>query len=515
MRIYLLMGVMMSAPMVRAADTSSLTVMLTEAPRSMDPADQNATATRSVLDPFYETLVSLDQNGGIVPVLASSWSISDDRLEWRFHIRPAVLFHDGTTCDAAAVVASFHRLLDPAVPLAGAGVIRTVIGAVHAEGQEVVFRLAHPYADFLPLLAETQAAVVSSAAVAGGHLGQHAVGTGPYVFEGWHSGDDVMARRNPAYWGQKAAFEHLKWTWSSEPSVLNMALQTGNADVVIPLAPVFASLYQGHERAARIAAVYDAPGAGLFWAALNTRLKPLDDARVRRALSLAVDRKGLVAGLLHGYGRPACYALTPDIVGALPCGPDEDSAKLSEARQLLVSAGQGRGFSIIATVQEPEEPIAEALQAMWKRIGVTLEIHRQEAGVWVQSAFAPPEVKTREQTGVVVTSWSAPFIADMQLRPIYASASAAPKSANLGFFSDATVDGLINTAARTPGGPERQEQLKQIQQLLSAQSPVIPLYVTDTLYGVRHGIEGVGAGRDGEILVAHARSGLVSGGEGP
>ncbi|GBR29983.1 ABC transporter substrate-binding protein [Gluconobacter kondonii] len=480
--------------------------MLTEAPRSMDPADQNATATRSVLSSFYETLVQFDEFGHIRPQLATDWSSSADGLEWRFHIRPNVFFHDGLPCDVDAVTASFRRLLDLAIPLAGAGVSRTVIRSVRQDGGSIVFTLKHPYADFLPLLTMTQTAVVSPDAARNGTLALHAVGTGPYVFEAWHSGDDVLTHRNPAYWGQAASFDGLKWIWSSEPSVLNMALQTGDADVVVPLSPVFANLYREQGHAAQVASVHASPGATLFWAALNMHLKPLDDARVRRALSLALDRTALVAGLLHGYGQPACSALTPDIHGALPCGVNEAHADLSAARALLKTAGLENGFSIIAVVQEPEEPMAEAIQAMWKQIGVRLEIRRQEAGVWVQSAFAPPDVKAHEQTGVILTSWSAPFLADMQLRPIYASASAAPQSANLGFFADLSLDALIDRAAGSEEAAQRQATLKEIQILLKQQVPVLPLYVADTLYGVRKGVEGVSAGPDGEILVLKARA---------
>lgn len=481
--------------------------MLTEAPRSMDPADQNATATRSVLSSFYETLVQFDAEGHIAPLIATDWTSSADGLEWRFRIRHGVLFHNGMPCDASAVVASFNRLLDPDIALAGAGVSRAVIRSVRHEGDEVVFTLISPYADFLALMTMTQTAIVALAGVEQGTLGRHAVGTGPYVFEAWHSGDDVLAKRNAAYWGTKSFFEWLDWRWSPEPSVLNMALQTGDADVVGPLSPVFAPLYQAKNLGA---SVYSVTGSTLFWAALNTRIKPLDDTRVRRALSLAIDRNGLVSGLLHGYGRPACSALTPDIDGALSCGPSEAGPDIEAARRLLVSAGVGDGFRLVVIVQEAEEPIAEALQAMWREIGVRLEIRRQEAGVWVQAAFAPPSVKAREETGVILTSWSAPFLADMQLRPIYMSTSAAPKSVNLGFFKNLVVDGLIEQAGRMTDAVERRALLKQIQIILQQQAPVLPLYVANTVYGVRTGLAGVTAGADGEILVKQAHETYVA-----
>ncbi|WP_342628991.1 ABC transporter substrate-binding protein [Nguyenibacter vanlangensis] len=482
-----------------------LTVMLAEPPRSMDPADQNATATRSILAPFYESLVRQDADGSIRPWLATAWSVSPDGMAWIFALRPGIVFHDGTPCDADAVVASLRRLLDPGAALAGAGAFRATIASVRRQGASVVITLIHPYADLLSLLSITQAAIVSPLAAARGTLGRHADGTGPFMFVDWQDGAHVGARANPRYWGAPPALTRIEWVWSSEPSVTNMALQTGDADAVMPLAPVFAGLYASGQPAAARAVIHGGRGAAQFWAALNTTLPPLDDARVRRALGLAIDRQALVAGLLHGYGRPACHALTPDIAGSEPCAPGQDRADPAAARALLQQAGLARGFSVTVVVQEPEEPIAEALQAMWRRIGVTLRIRRQEAGVWVQSAFAGPADKARQDIGMVLTSWSAPFIADLQLRPLYASASAAPAGANLGFYRNREIDAAIDRAARTGDPAARARDYAAIQDRLARDAPILPLYVQDNLYGVRQGLDGVQSLPDGEIAVTSAR----------
>ncbi|WP_048848563.1 ABC transporter substrate-binding protein [Tanticharoenia sakaeratensis] len=486
-----------------AACAAGLTVMLAEPPRSMDPADQNATATHSILAPFYESLVQQDETGSIRPGLATRWSGSVDGRVWRFTLRPHVLFHDGAPCDPEAVAASLKRLIDPKAGLAGAGVFRGLIMDVAEDGQDVVITLARPYADILHLLAMTQAAVVSPIAARGGTLGRHADGTGPFRFGDWQDGDHVRALRFDRYWGAAPSLDWINWTWSPEPSVVNMALQTGDANVVMPISPVFADLYTPGRPASAEAVVYRAPGSALFWAALNTRLPPLNDPRVRRALSLSIDRRALVAGLLHGNGQPACFAITPETPGARGCGAAA-GADIDQARTLLEQAGWHKGFSITAVVQEPEEPIAEALQAMWRSIGVRLVIRRQEAGVWVQSAFAPPDEKKRSETGVIISSWSAPFVADLQIRPLYAAASAAPAGANLGFYDNPIVDAEIEAAAGTLDPIGRAALYGTIQTRLADDAPMLPLYVQDDLFGVRRDIEGVTSLPDGEIVVTQA-----------
>ncbi|AQS87538.1 glycosyl transferase [Neoasaia chiangmaiensis] len=480
------------------ASAATLTVMLAEPPRTMDPADQNATATRSVLAPFYESLVAQDEHGNIQPALATAWSSSPDGRVWRFTLRTGVFFHDGSICDAPAAVASLNRLVAPDAALAGSGIFRKLISSVERDGNDIVITLHSPYADLLHLLSQTQAAIVSPVA-ATSTLARHADGTGPYRFGDWQDGERVRALRNDRYWGDKARLERIDWRWSPEPSVLNMALQTGDADVVMPLAPVFSHLYRDSD----VAHVDRHPGGTQFWVALNNRLPPLDDARVRRALGLAIDRAALVAGLLHGNGTPACHPLTPETPGNLPCTP-ADGPDLQRAAALLRQAGHANGFPATVIVQEPEEPIAEALQAMWRPLGIKLAIRRQEAGVWMQSAFSGPAEKRKTGIGMIISSWSAPFVADLQLRPLYASANSAPGGANLGFYANHLVDAAMDQAAATLDPAERTAIYRTMQGQIAQDAPLLPLYMQDNLYGVRRNVHGVFSMPDGEIVVSRA-----------
>ena len=163
------------------SDRNQVTVMQTEPPRSMDPADHTATYTSSVLDPMYEGLTHFNQQLKIVPALATEWQASPDGLTWIVKLRKNVTFHDGTTFDSGAVTTSFRRMLDRRRGLAGASLVRSIVAAVHAPDiQTVRFTLNAPYAAFPSLLAVTE--IVSPAADKAGILNRHAVGTGRYKF---------------------------------------------------------------------------------------------------------------------------------------------------------------------------------------------------------------------------------------------------------------------------------------------------------------------------------------------
>ena len=480
-------------------DAGALTIMQTEGPRAMDPANHTATLTGAILDPMYEGLVRLDAAGAAVPLLATSWQ-TPDGLTWTFRLRDGVRFHDGAPMDAAAVAQSFQRLIDPRSALAAAGKFKPIIGSVETVGASAVqFRLRKPYADLLTLLSASQASIVSPRAAAAGTLQRVACGTGPYAFVAWASDEYVAQRRSPGYWGRAARTETLRWTWSSEPSVLYMALRTGDADIATPLSPVFSRLAAANPALSLV----HSPGTAFFWIALNTRLPPLDDVRVRQALNFATDRAALVAGLLGGFGQPATAPLADRTPFAHP-DPTRLRFDPGQARRLLSAAGHGAGLGVAVATQAADEPLAEALQAMWAEVGVALEIRRLEGGVYASEAFAAPRVKVAEGLGGVLASWSSGVAPDLQLRPLFDSASMAPAGANLGFYDDPAVDALIDAAVGSRDPAERRRLYAAVQARIVAAAPAVLLYTRDDLVGARRGVSGLGVRPGGELVVSGA-----------
>lgn len=491
----------LSSPLYAA----TLTVMQNEAPRSMDPGNQTATFTGTVLDPMYEGLLRMSSDLKPEVALATSWSSDESGLKWTFKLRHGVTFHDGTPFNADAVVANFARHLDAKRGLAASGRLRTFLDSVtKVDDSTVLFTLKKPYPAFLNLLTTGAALMVSPTADKAGQLDSKAVGTGPYEMVQYKTGEFVLEQKYPGYWGNKTSGpDDIKWTWSAEPSVMNMALQAGEADVINPVPPQFAKLLKSNPKFQ----LHESPGSAVFWVALNTDLKPLNDVRVRQALNFATDRVGLVRAIMSGFAIPANSPLAP-VTAGYDKKLDPYPLNLEKAKALLKEAGVGDGFTMSIAVQGQDARIGQVLQSMWAKIGVKLDVRQMESGVWAKAAFADQAGKQADKTGAVLASWSSGVNgADLQLRPLYYSKSFAPGGANLGFFSDPKLDEMLDKAASTQDENARNAIYVEAQKEINQQAPQVLLYYQNDLYATGNDVSGVTMIPGGQIVVKDAHKG--------
>ncbi len=480
---------------------STITIMQSEPPRSMDPGDQTATYTFNMLEPMYEGLVGLDTKGQVIPALATSWHSDDTGTVWTFELRKGVKFHDDTPFDADAVVYNIQRHLDKSRGLAASGRMRNVVESVTADGNDkVVFKLKKTFPSFLTLLTSGAAMMVSPTADKAGSLGMHADGTGPYEFVEYKTGEYVLEKRNPDYWGSAKGSDDLKWTWSDEMSVMNMAIQSGEADIINPVPPQFANVLKNNPNIF----LSRSPGSAVFWVSLDTQMKPLDDIRVRQALNFATDKNALVKAVLFGYAKPAnspLASISPGYDSELNDYPYD----VAQAKKLLADAGYPDGFNMSIAVQGPDSRTAQVLQAMWKKIGVNLEVKQMESGVWSKAAFADPAEKEKLGVSSVLASWSSGVLGnDHQFRPLYASESFAPGGANLGFYKNADVDTLIDKASSVLDESKRNQMYVKLQKLVSHDAPHVLLYYQDDVYATGKNIKGVQMIPGGTLIVTDA-----------
>jgi glutathione transport system substrate-binding protein len=462
-------GMLACAP--APAPESRVTIMQPEAPLTMDPADHTATLTRDVLEPIYESLTRLDENLEVAPSLATKWNVDSSGTKWTVELRKGVRFHDGTVFDAQAVVDSFTRMLDPDRGLAGASRVRGIVKQVTASGPStVVFTLNSSYAPFLRVLAVNP--IVSPTAEKQGILSRLAVGTGPYKFVEWKTGEYVLEERNEQYWGAQPAIKQLKWIWSSEPMLMNMSVLAGEADIVNPLPPIFAEALSRNRRVKLI----EGKEAQVFWVALNTQSKPLEDIRVRQALNYATDRAALVRTQLRGFGTPANSPLAP---ADFAYDPETKgyAYDVQRAKVLLAKAGYPNGFRLKIAVQEQNAQLVEALQGMWAKVNVNLEIDRMENGVFSQAIFASPKQKAELGIDCVFASWASDNTdPDYQLSPLYQTKAWSPAGANLGFYSNPHLDALLENASAELDVEKRKALYREAQQIISDDAPHVLLY---------------------------------------
>lgn len=367
-----------------AKDT--LVVGMTVEPTGLDPTVAAPTAIREVTwGNIFEGLVTLDPSGKIVPLLARSWTVSDDGLVYRFALRPGVKFHNGVPFDSGTVKFTLDRARGPDSTNAQKQFFEPIELIDTPDPLTVVVTLKHPTGLFLYWLAWGDAAMVEPTSVANDRVSP--VGTGPFTFKSWRRGDRVELARNPAYW--QAGVPHLSavtFRFIGDPQAQVAAVRAGDVDAFPNISAP--ELFEELRKDPRFATTVGRTPRKLV-AGLNCRRKPLDDVRVRQAMMSAVDRAGVIEGAYSGVGTPIGSHYAPsdpgylDLTGVLP-------HDIGKAKALLAEAGYPDGFSLTFKVPQMAETTrsAEILQAMLAEVGVTLNIvTSQFPAQWIDDVF--------------------------------------------------------------------------------------------------------------------------------
>src|SRR5438034_715543 len=321
-------------------------------PETLDPARITDIYSRSVSQQIFDGLVQFDQTLTVAPALAEFWRASRDGLTWTFTLRKGVRFHNGREMTAEDVVYSLARLLDPKTRSGAAdlfsnvrggrefreGRAKSVAGLVAQDRYTVQVTLEEAAAPFVAVLAVGHAKIVPKDVVEqlGDAFGSQPVGTGPFKFERWERGKEIVLAANADYFGGSPHLSRVVYRiFAGERwEAVYEEFQRGNLED----APVPSRDYRrvvssgGHIYVKR-------PMIGVRFYGINTRLKPLDDRRVRQALVYAINREAIVEEVFLGRYIPARGVLPPGTQGFNPglTGYPYDPRR---ARELLAEAGR-------------------------------------------------------------------------------------------------------------------------------------------------------------------------------
>lgn len=327
-----------------------------------------------------ETLVEVDDQGLLIPGLASRWSTSPDGLEWRFKLRPSARFHDGTPVTAEAVSTCLQRAL------AQPGVLRNT-GTQHIlpQGDEVVLKLGKPFSPLPAFLAHNSAIILAPAAFATDGSVKQLIGSGPYQVVDVKPPQSMRVRRFDGYDGRKPVIEAVDYLAVSRGETRGMMALAGQADLVFTHDPVnFARLRADRKLKLNLQAL-----PRTIYIKVNAGHRYLSDVRVRRALSLALDRSGMAAALLRAPEAAATQLFPPSMAEWHVRGLAPLSQNVNQARQLLREAGwQASGDGLLRNPagevlkvtlrtfsDRPElPPMATAIQAQLKAVGIDMAV---------------------------------------------------------------------------------------------------------------------------------------------
>jgi len=435
-----------------------------------------------------ETLVGTDAGGALTPGLATDWSASDDGLVWTFHLRPGVRFHDGAEMTPAAVVQSLERARGKP------GVVGTApIETIEAKDGAVVVRLERPFAALPAVLANYGAMIIAPASFDGEGAVVQLLGTGPFEIERVEPPLSLTVRRFDGYWGEKPAIESASYISSHRAETRALMVESGDADLAFTLDPA------GYARLSRLDGVETVVVSipRVITAKLNLAHPALGDADARRALSLAIDRQGIAAGILR-FPKAAATQLFPPVLAdwhkptlaALSYDPEKAKQLLAGlgwkpgADGVLMRDGVRFALSLRTFPNRPELPlIAAALQDQWRQIGVDLTVsvgnsseipagHQDgslEVGLFARNYGLTPDpvVNAVDDFGVGggdwgAMNWQAPAVAE-----------------------------ALQRAAATTDPTARAAAIDVVVQTLQSELPVLPIVWYQHTVAFRAGLEGV------------------------
>jgi len=477
----------------------TLTIVRPTDPVSLDPQLETTAPGAWVYYNLLEPLLTLDEKMQIQLKLASAYEVlSPTRV--RFKLRPGVRFHDGTPLTAADVKFTFDRALRGTPPARWASLAGPLAGAEVVDDLTVDVVTREPYGPILRTLAMVYTGIVSPTAVQkmGDAFSRAPVGTGPFRFVEWRTNTHVIIERNPEYWGPKAWLERVVFKVVPEEGARMIALQTGDADMVLlPSPPQLPALRRDPRYA-----VHEVVGGRVVFVGMHAGLPPLDDVRVRSALLHAVDRKAILDNIMEGSAVAARGVLAPGVFGFKDMHLDQlypfDRAR---ARALLTQAGWtpgpdgilqkgGQRLSlswIAARGRYPKDgEITEAVQAMFREVGIEARVEfRDWATVFTQLRGA-----TLNQhlftLGWVTTNADA----DYSLYALFHSKQVPPAGWNTSRYANPRVDVLLEQARRSLNQPERERLYGEVQDILAREMVWIPIYNTKEIVVTRAHVKG-------------------------
>ncbi len=470
-------------------DRETLVIGLEGGLVGLDPHSQDEAVTVSVLANIFEGLVAFDPNLKVVPRLAEGYSNPNDRT-WLFHLRSGVRFHDGRLMTADDVVYSLKRARQDSASIFR-GMLSKINGlrAVDSATVEVITERPQP----TMILILTQVAILPQ----GSAQESLPVGTGPYRFRSLLPDGGIKLERFEGYWSGKPQFRSVEFINITDEKRRSAALVAGRIDFD---ASVSEGQRQGLEASPRVELkVWPGAAVGVLGYDLKRGLpdNPLSDRRVRQALSLAIDRDRLSAQAYYGHTLPAWQLVPPTVVGYDPelPKPVRDTAR---ARALLRQAGFSSGLNLTLEMSATAWPVGRELICQLGEAGINLRVDTVSWDKLYQDISAG--VAKFYLMGFGFGFGDASEV----LNELHSRAQSGLGSNNLSGYSNPAMDRLLLAADQEFDPARRQALLKKAVRLAAEDLPYIPLYVRESCYGLRRGLEWTPRS-DGLVLAAEFR----------
>jgi len=485
------------------AAAQDLTVGLSTPITTLDPHFHNLSPNNSMARHVFETLVKTDAAQRHMPGLAESWKALSD-TEWEISLRKGVKWHDGKEFTADDVLATFKRVPNvPNSPASFAVFVRPIVEARAVDKHTLRLKTASPH----PLLPSDMSsvlilpkAVAETAKTDDFNSGKAMIGTGPFKYAEYVSGDRVVLSRNDGYWGAKPHWAKVTFKMIPSAPARVAALLAGDVQMIenVPTADIpklksdarvalssavsnrliYLHMDSGREKDSPFVTTADGK---------PMEANPLRDPRVRRAISKMIDREAIESRIMEGQAVPAGQLLAEQFFGT--------SRKLkvekydpAGAKKLLAEAGYPNGFGL--TLHAPnnryinDAAIAQAVAQFLSRNGIPTKLETMPANVFFSRG-------TKLEFSFLLAGWGAESgDTSSPLRALLATwdPKAGMGSANRGRFSDAGLDAMISTALTTIDDTKRGLMLAAASEKAIDLMGLVPVHYEVSTWGTRKGL---------------------------
>lgn len=473
-----------------------LSVQVGPDPETIDPALNSAVDGGNMLLHSFECLLAVDENGQLVPGQAESWETSEDGLTWTFHLRDGLKWSDGSDLTANDFVYSWKRVCDPMVAAPYAETVLSMVegydkaiegdlDALQVAAQDdntLVVTLNAPCSYFGSLaafatLSPVQEATVEANGDAWATSAETYISNGPFYVSEWVPGSYIMMSKNPYYWNADAIkLDGIKWNLIEDSNAAYSAYQTGEVLMIkdVPTEEI-PSLKDNAD-------FHVDPIIGTYYISMNLERDAFKDARVRKALSLAIDRDYVANTLMQGTYSPADNFMGPGWIdmdgkqfkdnangGQSYIDVNNYEADLEEAKQLLADAGypDGEGFPTITYTTNDagyHKVVAEYVQQAWAQLGIDLQVDIVE---W--ASFTP--MRRNGDFDVARNGWVGDYSDPSNMLDLFLSTNGN----NDGKFNNADYDAAIYRSRETLDPTERSKALHDAEDILMEETGCIPV----------------------------------------
>lgn len=430
---------------------SSVNVGMVLEPPHLDPTAGAAGAIDEVVYAnLFEGLTKIDRNGRVQPLLAKSWTISEDGKTYTFLLEKNVKFHDNTAFDASDVIFSFERAMAPDSVNAQKNLFEPIESMVAKDPYTLVIRLKRPTGDFLYNLGWGDAVIVAKESYENNKM--NPIGTGPYKFVRWDKGNQVLLTRNVSYWSKKPLLDQITFKFISDPTAAMFALQSGEIDAFPNFpAPELLSKLQKDPKFKVVIGTTE----GETILAINNQRAPLNNKIVRQAICHAIDRQSIIDGAMFGYGTPIGSHFAPHHPAYIDL-TKQNQYDPTLARRLLLAAGY-KPDELALTIKLPPPSYArrggEIVASELQSVGLKINLVPVEWAQWLDEVFR------RKDFDLTIISHTEPMDINIYARPDY----------YFGYYNPAFND-IINLITQTISEEKKIPLYQTAQKILADDS---------------------------------------------